>query len=137
MQKASNHTLAVSAFITAEEETIYVYRLDPIDFWPGWFTESEYMACLSSHYSSEIEVEEMFMEYNILLEQGREVARKMGWQGDTPAGPFIAGLPTASFGDDGHIMIAWKQEQSGETYIVSPYRLIWLESDRDKMQAHV
>ncbi|MGA8614265.1 MAG: hypothetical protein WB760_21835 [Xanthobacteraceae bacterium] len=36
-------------------------------------------------------------------------------------------MPTDATGADGHYMIAWKQDNNGMTFIVSPHKLPWLE----------
>lgn len=65
--------------------------------------------------------------YEAFRNQAYELAKKVGWEGDIREGPYIAGLPTHETADDGHIMIAWKQDNNGDTFVVSPYKLPWLE----------
>ncbi len=66
--------------------------------------------------------------YEKMKQHALQIARKVGWEGDIREGPFIAGLPTDKGGEDGKVMIAWKQDNNGDTFIVSPIRLKWLET---------
>ena len=66
-------------------------------------------------------------QYKAFREKAFALGHKVGWEGDIREGPFIAGLPTNETGNDGHIMIAWKQDNNGDTFVVSPFKLPWLE----------
>jgi hypothetical protein len=53
------------------------------------------------------------------------LARRVGWEGDFAQEPRVVWLPPA---DDQTWMhaFAWKQENNGGTFVVSPYPLPWL-----------
>ncbi|MET4789568.1 hypothetical protein ABIF64_001746 [Bradyrhizobium japonicum] len=102
---------------------MFAYARGAIDFWTGWKTEQEFLRELQGDHDSSNAVN----EYNALKVQAMELAKKVGWEGDVRQGPFIAGLPTHETADDGHFLIAWKQDNNGDTFVVSPYRLPWLE----------
>lgn len=106
---------------------LYAYGRDPIDFWPGWMTEPHFKASLSDRYHMDSDVLEAISRYEAFKTSAMELAKKAGWEGDIREGPYIAGLPTHDTADDRHIMIAWKQDNNGHTFIVSPYPLRWLE----------
>ena len=102
---------------------MFAYALPPIDHWTGWKTEGEFLNDLNGDYLPLGE-----SEYLATKERALILARDAGWEGDMREGPFIAGLPTHNTGDDREVLIGWKQDNNGTTFIVSPYRLSWLEA---------
>lgn len=110
---------------------MFAYSRAPIDFWPGWLKEDAYLAGLGNVYRAEGEVESAIEHYNRQKARAFFLAGKVGWEGDVREGPFIAGLPTDEPGEDGKVMIAWKQDNNGDTFVVSPLRLNWLENRAD------
>jgi hypothetical protein len=108
---------------------IYLYELDPIDWWMGWLTEEQYQEQFdeaASQYGGGWYPN----PYPALRERALELARKIGWEGDFREGPFVASLPV----DDGScacpVMMAWKQDNNGQTFIASPFPLPWLGSPK-------
>ena len=102
---------------------MHVYRRNPIDFWPGWLTEQEYLANLEARYIPG-DVATKHREYYERLGAAKALARRLGWEGDMREGPYIAGFPGRDGHDDG-IIIAWKQDNNGDTFVVSPEQLPW------------
>jgi hypothetical protein len=100
---------------------IFVYDCGPIDWWVGWATEKEFLAQLAALQFGE----EATSAYHHRRHAGLVLARKAGWEGDMREGPFVAGLPSepGTF----EYLIAWKQDNNGQTFVVSPVRLPWLE----------
>lgn len=105
---------------------MHVYSRYPIDFWSGWMREDEYLQSLVREHHSSGGLATAIRGYEDFRDEGFQMARKIGWEGDIRQGPFIAGLPT--YDGDGLIMIAWKQDNNGETFILSPIQLPWLET---------
>jgi hypothetical protein len=106
---------------------MFVYARAAIDFWPGWMTEKDFRANLANVYNVQGGSAE-WTKYGTFRAKAYELAKKAGWEGDIREGPYVAGLPTHETADDGHFMIAWKQDNNGDTFVASPYRLPWLES---------
>jgi hypothetical protein len=90
-----------------------------MDKWPGWMTEAQFRENLHN--------QEALQDYEAFREEAFRMAREAGWEGDIREGPFISGLPSDADEPAGRIMIAWKQDNNGETFIVSPFALSWLE----------
>ncbi len=105
---------------------MFAYSRAAIDWWPGWLTEVELKKQLVEIHSTE-DAAHTLLQYEKQLSAAHELAKKVGWEGDTREGPYIAGLPAKDTADDGHYMIAWKQDNNGDTFVVSPFRLPWLE----------
>ena len=105
---------------------MFAYARSAIDFWPGWLSEDEFKDHLSKRYFTPDAPANAWSAYEAFRYQAFELAKKVGWEGDIREGPFIAGLPTHDTGDDGHFMIAWKQDNNGDTFVVSPYKLPWI-----------
>lgn len=97
---------------------LYVYSIAPIDLWPGWFEESDYLKSAALIDTSFVD------EYRALKEEAMEAALDAGWEGDFRQGPFVAGIPSAN--GEPRVMIAWKQESNGTTFVVSPVELTHL-----------
>lgn len=111
---------------------LLVYALPPIDFWEGWTAERTFMAsCLS-----DLNVDWGLMrlgEYAKFRRDAMELAKRAGWEGDIRDGPYVAALPNGDC--ESPLMIAWKQSSNGDTFIVSPLLLPWLEEWRGKVAA--
>ena len=105
---------------------MFAYARAAIDFWPGWLAESEFREQLSREYAPD-DASKVWAGYQHFRAGAMEAARKIGWEGDIRSGPFVSGLPTGETADDGHVMIAWKQDNNGDTFVAAPYRLPWLE----------
>jgi hypothetical protein len=106
---------------------MFAYQTGPIDVWTGWLTEAQYLDQLAKEEEEGFGSSSSVAKYEELRSQAFDLAKKAGWEGDIRQGPFIAGLPTDSIGADGKIMVAWKQDNNGTTFVVSPIKLPWLD----------
>lgn len=104
---------------------LYVYSIDPIDYWPGWYQEADYLKSVQEY--DEIPGASFADEYHALKKRALAAADSAGWEGDIREGPFVAGLP--STGGEVQVLIAWKQDNNGTTFIVSPVPLEHLKAD--------
>jgi hypothetical protein len=66
-------------------------------------------------------------------ERAQFIARRVGWEGDVREGPWFCPLPAE--GSDETFLIVWKQDNNGQTFVASPYRLPWLETGDDVTSA--
>lgn len=108
---------------------MFVYCLNPIDLWTGWLSEAEYKQQLLSNMDHDLHaVADAWDEYISFKSKAFELAKQIGWEGDIRHGetPDIAGLPSAGDGD-GKVMLGWKQDNNGTTFVASPYPLPWLD----------
>jgi hypothetical protein len=107
--------------------TMFVYQTtDPIDFWEGWQSESEYLAKLCDSEPRPDQRVKALLEYIDLRCKAEHLARSTAGQGHIRCGPYIAALPSDG-GSKCPIMIAFKQTNNGTTFIISPYQLPWLK----------
>lgn len=106
---------------------MYIYPRMAIDSWAGWLTETQYIAQLRELNKDYGNPDAAIKEYRELKETAFELALKAGWEGDVRDEPHVAGLPGAESQDDGHIMIAWKQDNNGDTFVASPFKLTWFK----------
>jgi hypothetical protein len=102
---------------------LYAYARYAIDFWDGWLTQTEYLARLRQIEYADI------AKYESFKDAAFELASTIGWEGDVRGEPYVAGLPGAESGDDHNIMIAWKQDNNGDTFVVSPFELPYLKEE--------
>ena len=104
-----------------------VYCINPIDFWDGWLTEEEFKTQLEAGAAHDARraTASTWAAYLDLREKAQKLALKAGWEGDIREGPFVAGLPSET-GDDGQILVAWKQDNDGITFVATPFPLPWL-----------
>lgn len=103
----------------------YAYALAPIDFWAGWMKEPDFEHQLAEVYAAD-DVPAVLRDYLEFRDAALGLARKIEWEGDFREGPFVAGLPSI---DQSRILIAWKQDNNGTTFVVSPSPLPWLDRD--------
>jgi hypothetical protein len=107
---------------TIEVPALFVYVTAPIDFWDGWTREGRYVKELAArdYYSPKA-----VAEYKALMSVAMELARGLGWDGDIREGPYVTALPNPDSGCS-DIIVAWKQDNNGTTFIASPRLLPWL-----------
>lgn len=106
-----------------------VYQLGPIDVWFGWTHLDDVLATASKPLDERIDL----CPYSTTtlqntLTRAQRLAEALGWDGDLREGPYFSRLPENDF-YPGSFLLAWKQDNNGTTYIASPYRLPWLETD--------
>ncbi len=116
------------------EEKLYVYRTFPIDFWYGW---TPFLEVLKDALNDEQYIPINPKELLARLQQAQLVAREqLCWDGDIrggfghhDGGPWVAPLPAKSGGYE--FLLAWKQDDNGMTFVISPQPLQWLEQGYD------
>lgn len=110
-----------------------LYHLLPIDFWDGWTTEYDYLRGL---FAADFEnggrgaYKDAVAAYISLRAKAERMALKAGWEGDIRGGDvYVSALPPHDdeSGSRCDIMVAWKQDNNGETFVYSPRPLPWLE----------
>lgn len=101
-----------------------VYSINPIDWWNGWQVPSDLFR---------VSVREMEVEWHEPAEwvkmwaRARELAEKIGWEGDIREGPYVTVLPQPY--EVPPVVIGWKQDNNGTTFIASPFELPWLAAE--------
>lgn len=109
----------------AQFEGLYVYELNPMDFgWEGMQPVDQYRTRLKeevAHYDPKA-IDQFEEFYNRALSAGKQ----LGWEGDFRAGtgPHVAALPDH---DSALLMLVWKQDNNGTTFVASQARLAHLE----------
>lgn len=108
------------------EKPMFVYMVPPIDYWNGWTEEKEFLRSFVQEHEYELDwLAYRVKAYSAFRKAALELAKRMGWEGDICSGPYVAAVPTGDCESD--FMIAWKQSSNGDTFIVSPLWLPWLE----------
>ena len=113
----------------------FLYQLPPIDFWTGWKDMKEFLRVEDNilwHVEDpddfdKIVVRNILDSLSVLLE-ALEFGNSVG--ADTEVKEkhfFFSGLPADNMGYS-EVMCAWKAANNGTTYVVSPFRLPWLDS---------
>lgn len=105
---------------------MYVYSINPIDCWSGWFPLDEFIKRMDAYDYWPMEA-----VYEMLAKAMKIAREQHGWEGDVRAGPYIAGLPVQESGCP-EILIAWKQDNNGQTFVASYQELPWLNDDFGK-----
>lgn len=100
---------------------LFAYSLAPIDFWEGWLTEGQYKIALVTQSD---QAARALARYESFRDRALDLGRDLGWEGDFREGPFVSGLPSND--NDAPVVIAWKQDNNGSTFVVSPLELPWL-----------
>jgi hypothetical protein len=104
---------------------LYVYYCAAIDCWDGWVTEAEFIAV--GNRPDLMEQTEDLAAFYRFKTRAFFLAKECGWEGDIREGPFVAALPSPG-GIDALYVLAWKQDNNGDTMIASPVPLPWLEA---------
>lgn len=105
---------------------MFVYCVLPIDFWSGWQKPSDVFKLNDGLHD---EARHDAAEWRPMWEKAKTLASDVGWEGDIRAGegPFVSVLPSGDGGAMPPVVIAWKQDNNGTTFVASPIRLPWLE----------
>lgn len=109
----------------------YLYQLPPIDWWTGWTK-------LETAMRNILEDEEALgSSMNSMKEITFKVARAFylaakysNWEGDIREGIYVSAVPDGEeSGDTCCLLIAWKQDNNGTTFLYSKKELPWLNYD--------
>ena len=110
-----------------------VYCLIPIDFWQGWHRPSALFRVADDIINDGIHDPD---DWKRQWELAQAIATDMGWEGDIREGPYVTVIPDQPGNySDPPILIAWKQDNNGTTFIASPFRLPWLEDESTTWRA--
>lgn len=97
---------------------LHVYCPDMIDWWPGWFSPHD---MLNQDESTQC-------EFTVALLKARDAALEAGMEPELRE-VHVSALPHADGDSNGrhHWLFAFKQDNNGTVYIVSPFALPWME----------
>jgi hypothetical protein len=108
----------------------YLYAFTtPVDWWYGWqpYTDIQHAdASPFTIHSPLAPPDEMYNDTRRFYQLAQRAAKDhAGWEGDIREGPYMAGYvipgdPTS------HVIIGWKHDNNGDTFIASPVQL-WRE----------
>jgi hypothetical protein len=104
---------------------LYVYRTWPQD---GFFGMSVPDFVQRTVYVREhgLVVDALFHQFEAAWNRGAALARQLGWEGDVRSGyPMVSLLPEE--GPEVFLVIVWKQENDGTSFVISERPLSWLE----------
>lgn len=106
----------------------YAYFINPIDVhWEYLPTVDEFLTKIKSsagQYYPYAYVDRITTEFEAAFENAQKLALEAGWEGDFRHDPSVFFLPDETEFAYG---FAWKQDNNGDTVIVSPRPLFWLE----------
>jgi hypothetical protein len=111
-----------------------IYVIDAIDWWYGWTPLERVLQqivhdLINNHRQEVPETPYSIEHITNRWNQASNLARENGWEGDfrnDEGGPWFCPLPINDSGNSEYL-IAWKQDNNGTTFVVSPYPLPWLE----------
>ena len=104
-----------------------VYQVMPIDFWAGWRKPSELFG-VSDHNHDDGQFHDP-AEWPNLWKQAQKLATEAGWEGDIREGPYVTVVPDGESGGLSPVIIAWKQDNNGTTFVASPFPLPWVSKE--------
>lgn len=102
---------------------MFVYGIYPIDFgWENCPTVDDFAATLARREFSQpgYGYEGDFEAYKVAFEKAKELAATVGWEGDFRGPAHVFFVPTEGSFKYG---FAWKQDNNGDTFVVSPVPL--------------
>ncbi len=110
-----------------ETQTWHVYHIYPIDFGWEYLPEFEDVLCKISKYERRaaggtwcIHTADFVADFA----RAKKLADAIGWEGDYRETPRILFFPVELEFKYG---FAWKHDNNGDTFIISPFHLPWLE----------
>jgi hypothetical protein len=104
---------------------MFVYTVSPIDHWSFWVRLDAIPRTSGDRLDDFDGLDAVTRdEVEARLDAARPTLIKLGWEGDMRAGPFVTGFPAI----DGwpEYLIGFKQDNNGETFIISPRSLPFL-----------
>lgn len=114
----------------------YAYDIAPIDWGWDFLPTVEQMAAKYAENDAAAAIEQNpFVDGPVVLDfldefrEAKEAARAKGWEGDYrgEGRPRVLFLPGAGSNCAFQHAFAWKQDNNGTTFIISPYPLPWLD----------
>lgn len=108
---------------------IYIYAISPIDFWFGWTPLDK---ALEGVHPDDDFAREFYDDILTRFEKVKPWALAAGWEGDMRGGAYFVPIPWETGGYE--FLLAWKQDNNGMTFVVSPTPLSWLDEEYD---AHI
>lgn len=109
----------------------FVYQLTAIDFWVGFTPAHRIVGRPTSFRTEGVTADEIS---GLLNHATCEILRRSCWEGDLQEEPWIGGLPPAGGDCRTLLLVGFKQDNNGETFIWSPVELPWIreyEGPRD------
>jgi hypothetical protein len=106
---------------------IIVYCVAATDMWIGWQKPSDlFRASVHDHHSEWHDPD----NWNSMWASAKRLASRIAWEGDIREGPYVTVLPEVP-GDQSlpPVVIAWKQDHRGTTFIASPFELPWINAN--------
>jgi hypothetical protein len=111
--------------------TWHTYEIAPIDFgWENLKTVRETAVALlesgqASALKNDIDASDL-QDFLISWESAKTAASEKGWDGDLKGEPVVMWIPNDTEFNYG---FAFKQDNNGTTYVMSPVEMPWLESE--------
>lgn len=104
--------------------TWFVYDVEPIDWWYGWQTMPDALRALADGEDDTLQ------EFCHAFASAMQAATRAGYDGiPRDAIGYVSILPRHEYGG-GMWMFAFKADNNGSTYIVSPYHLGWMSGGK-------
>jgi hypothetical protein len=101
--------------------TLHVYEILPIDFgWEHCPTVENYFASLAKEVFHGYAPSDELTKFKDDFERAQKLARQKGWGGDFRGDPHVFMVPVEL---EFTYAFAWKQDNNGTTFIVSPVEL--------------
>ena len=103
----------------------YAYKIAPIDVgFDHLVSVDDYILYLARYEVNRL------LDFISSWDFAKNLAIDAGWEGDIREGPFVFFLPFPDSSEMGFAFI-FKQENNGDTMVVSPVRLEWLSESCD------
>jgi len=113
----------------------FLYECPPLDWFEALKSFEEYLEGIKLQHegikSDNVVEGEINEAITLLMEACYIAAKNSSWEGDIRTGPFVVGLP----GDcDAKILIIFKQDNDGTTFLLSPVELPYLKGHERKIK---
>lgn len=109
---------------------LFAYRINPVDFgWEDLLPADEYRRRLALRYAEcdhvyeRQELLDRIQQFETFFAAAMDAGQEVGWEGDFRKEPHVGFVPVEVSMSS---YIIWKQDNNGDTFVVSHLELPWL-----------
>ena len=107
---------------------MFVYYCNAIDDWSGWQDPVDlFRPYLWNKAGLERDIYLDGCRWKPFWDEAQALARSIGWEGDIRDGPYVTVIPPRGSGEEPLLIVAWKQDNNGDTMIASDVELPWVD----------
>ena len=111
---------------------MFFYQTAPVDFFSGMVRAEDYIKHLQMEHSGSDADKQVsdFIKHVMYCTRAVSLALNSYWEGDVRGNDlYVFQIPYPSCGNEIPLGVMWKQDNNGDSYICSPVKLDWIDSE--------